>query len=122
LTDAIQATAEFWQPCPHNPYYLDPADPESWPNAWDLISENYYCDLAKSLGIVYTIYYTQHGKELDIEIHTYNDPESGYTYNLSVLSKGKYVVNFLDNTIVNIESINKNLKLIRCYGNKELKL
>lgn len=122
LPDAIQSVAEFWQNCPHHPYYLDPRDPGTWPTAWDLIAENYYCDLAKSLGMLYTIYFTKHGNGLDCEIHVYNDPETGYVYNLSVLGKGKYVINFLDNKIVNIESINKKLELKRCYSNVELKL
>lgn len=122
LEDAIQAVAEFWRNCPHQPYYLDPADPESWPTAWDLITENYYCDLAKSLGMLYTIHFTKHCMELSPEIHIYNDTETGYEYNLSVLAQGKYVINFIDNKIVNIESIRKNLKLKRCYNEKELKL
>jgi len=122
LADAVQAVAEFWHTCPYQPYYLDPADPASWPTAWDLIAENYYCDLAKALGIVYTIQFTQHGNTLDAEIHIYNDPETGYVYHLPVLSKGKYVVNFIDNKILNIESINKKLKLKRRYSGEELKL
>ena len=121
---AIQATTEFWHSCPFNPYYLDPEDPESWPSAWELVAENYYCDLAKALGIVYTIHFSQHSTNLNLnpQIHIYNDTESGYVYNLSVFAQGKYVVNFIDNTVVNIESINKKLKLKRCYNGKELKL
>ena len=122
LEEAVQATAEYWQSCPFNPYYLDPSDPESWPSAWELITENYYCDLAKSLGIVYTLHFSKHEADLDPQIHIYNDPETGYVYNLSVLVQGKYVINFLDSKIVNIESINKKLKLKYCYTSKELKL
>ena len=122
LADAIQDVAEFWHTCPFQPYYLDPADPESWPTAWDLISENYYCDLAKALGMLYTICLTQHGSALAAEIHIYNDPETGYVYNLPVLAQGKYVINFIDNKIVNIESIDKKLKLKRLYSSTELKL
>ena len=122
LEDAAQATAEYWQSCPFNPYYLDPADPESWPSAWELITENYYCDLAKALGIVYTLHFSKHEVDLNPQIHIYNDPETGYVYNLSVLAEGKYVINFLDSKIVNIELINKKLKLKRCYSSEELKL
>lgn len=122
LHQAIQATAEFWQNCPFNPYYLDPADPVSWPTAWELISENYYCDLAKALGMLYTITYSNHGHGLPVEIHTYIDTESGYTYNLAVIDNGKYVINFLDAKIVNNQQIDKKLKLKRCYSSAELKL
>ena len=67
LEQAIEATAEFWQSCPHNPYYLDPADPTNWPSAWDLISENYYCDLAKALGM--TVADAQAARETDPARH-----------------------------------------------------
>jgi hypothetical protein len=122
LADAVQSVAEFWHTCPFQPYYLDPADPVSWPTAWELISENYYCDLAKALGMLYTICLTQHGDTLEVEIHIYNDPITGYAYHLPVLARGKYVINFIDNKIVNIESINKKLKLKRLYKGEELKL
>jgi hypothetical protein len=122
LEQAIQATAEYWQTCPYTSYYLDPNDPASWPTAWELISENYYCDIAKSLGMLYTIAYSVHGHDLPMELHVYNDPESGYEYNLSVFSQGKYVINFMDGEIVNIELVKQKFKLKRCYSSTELKL
>jgi hypothetical protein len=122
LADAVQAVAEFWHTCPFQPYYLDPADPDSWPTAWELISENYYCDLAKALGIVYTIGLTLHGEWLDAEIHVYNDPTTGYTYNLAAFDHGKYMLNYRDGTVVNKESLDKKLQLVTVYGNEQLKL
>jgi hypothetical protein len=119
---AIQSVAEFWQTCPYVPYYLDPSDPEQWPSPWELISENYYCDLAKAAGMLYTIYFTTHGKSLSPEIHVYNDPEKEFTYNLPILAQGKYVINLVDAAVVNIESIKEKLVLIRRYSELELKL
>lgn len=122
LDDAVQATDDFWRECPYSPYYLDPKKPATWPDPWQLISENYYCDVAKTLGIVYTIYFTRHGQELDPEIRVYNDPVTGYMYNLAFLAQGKYVLNFKDNEIVNNEQIDKNLTLQYRYTTEELKL
>lgn len=122
LERAVQATADFWQNCPHEPYYLDPADPESWPSAWDLITENYYCDLAKALGMLYTISFSIHGHNLSMELKVYTDPESGYEYNLAVFDEGKYVINLLDGQIVNNDLVNEKFKLKRCYDSKLLKL
>ena len=119
---AVRASAEFWQGCPFAPYYLDPDRPDLWPTPWELISENYYCDLAKSLGMLYTLYFTVHGLSLSPEIRVYYDPETKYTYNLVLLCQGKYVLNFRDDDNVNIVSINKNLKLKRIYGSTDLKL
>ena len=122
LEQAIQSVDNFWQDCPYCPYYLDYTNPDKWPDPWQLISENYYCDIAKTLGIVYTIYFTRHGKELAPEILVYNDPTTKYMYNLAFLAKGKYVLNFKDNEIVNNEQIDKHLTLQYRYTAKDLKL
>lgn len=122
LDQAMMATADFWQSCPFAPYYLDSTDPEEWPNPWELIEENYYCDLAKCLGIVYTIALTQHGQDLDAELRIYYDPESKVTYNLAVFDQGKYVINLTDGEVVNIESIKKTLQLRHKYKKADLKI
>jgi len=122
LEEAIKSVVDFWRSCPYAPYYLDPDNPDSWPTPWELISENYYCDLAKALGMLYTLYFSNHGKDLDAEIRVYYDPETKFVYNLPVFSQGKYIVNLVDAEIVNIESINKNLKLKYRYTSTELKL
>jgi hypothetical protein len=122
LERALQQTAELWQNCPHSPYYLDPNDPQSWPTAWDLITENYYCDIAKALGIVYTIAFSEHSRNLPMELAIYTDPSTGYDYNLSIFAEGKYVINFMDGEIVNIDSVKEKFKLKRCYDSTLLKL
>jgi hypothetical protein len=122
IEDAIAQVAKFWQSCPFVPYYLDSDCPELWLNPWDLILENYYCDLAKALGMLYTIYFTAHSKETDIELRVYIDPVTKYEYNLVVVDKGKYVLNFHNGDVVNIESINNNLVLKHCYSSMDLKL
>ena len=122
LEAALLAVAEFWHGCPFEPFYLEHNQPETWPNPWDLIADNYYCDLAKALGMLYTIYFTQHGVGLEAEIYIYKDPETEYLYNLVSLSNGKYVLNFRDCTVVNIESLNKNLTLEYYYSGDKLKL
>jgi hypothetical protein len=122
LDAALAETADFWHGCPFHPFYLDPDKPDTWPTPWELIAENYYCDLAKTLGILYTVCFTEHKKELDPEIRVYYDAESQHTFNLAVFAQGKYVLNFRDTPVVNITSINKNLILKQCYSSKELKL
>lgn len=122
LEQATESVAEFWHRCPFVPYNLDPDCPESWPTPWEMISKNYYCDLAKAVGMLYTLYFTAHGSDLDAEIRVYVDSGTDYEYNLAFLSQGKYVLNFRDASVVNIESLNKNLVLKHRYSSKELKL
>lgn len=121
LDDALQETVEFWSSCPFTPYYLDPDDCKIWPDPWTLIEENYYCDLAKALGIVYTLYLSDHKNYIEFELRRYQDTESRLMYNLVYLNQGKYVLNLLDNQVVNNTSIDKKLKLIRSW-NSDLNL
>ena len=122
IDEAVRLTVDFWHGCPFVPYYLDPEQPDAWPTPWELVSENYYCDLAKCLGLLYTLYFTDHGSMLDPEIRVYYDSTSRHAYNLAVLCQGKYVLNFRDGDIVNIEQLNKTLVLQHCYTEEELKL
>ena len=76
LDKALEQTAKLWSHAPFSPYYLDPADVKNWPNPWQLIKENYYCDIAKCLGIIYTISLTTHRNNLDIEFRSYINPKN----------------------------------------------
>ena len=122
LLDAAFETLQFWYSCPFIPYYLSSDNPKSWPDPWQLITENYYCDLAKALGIVYTLHLSEHGPTLEPEIRVYYDPNSGYTYHVAYLCRGKYVINLVDGEVVNIKSLNKTMQLQYRYTRKDLKI
>jgi hypothetical protein len=122
IDSAIIETVEFWKSCPFIPFYLQPEDNNLWPDPWQLIEENYYCDLAKVLGIVYTLHLTQHGKELHPEIRVYYDPSTRHTYHIAYLCQGKYVLNLIEGGVVNKEHINQRFKLKHCYTAVDLKL
>ena len=122
LEEALQETVDFWQSCPWTAFYLDQERPATWPNAWDLIVDNYYCDLAKVLGIVYTLNLSEHGKNLAVEVRVYTDPKTGYQYCIAYLDQGKYILNLIDNRVLNKTDIAETLKLKRCYVATELKL
>ena len=92
VDEAIEQTVQFWRSCPFTPFYLEARQPETWPSPWQLLDENYYCDLAKALGMLYTIQFTQHGPELAAEIHVYNDARTGYVYCLPVWHKGNMLL------------------------------
>lgn len=122
LEIAIANTALYWQNCPFSPYYLDPADPESWPDPWSLVYENHYCDIAKCLGIVYTIALTRHKIDLDIEIRVYQDIDTKYTYNLVWINQGKYIANLIDGELANTSHLKSTLVLQKTHTAIELQL
>ena len=56
LEQALQDINFWWSHArPWHPYYLHWDDQPAWPDPWQLLSDNVYCDLAKALGIMYTI-------------------------------------------------------------------
>ena len=122
LEQALAQTVEFWTRAPFVPYNLDYRNQENWPDPWTLIDENSYCDIAKCLGIVYTITLSKHRKDLDIEFRVYKDPESGYEYNLAWINRGKYILNMVDGEIVNNKQFDKTLKLKHKYTAVDLKI
>jgi len=122
LEIALADIAEFWARTPFVPYNLDPSNSSEWPDPWTLVFENVYCDIAKCLGIVYTISLTHHRMDLDIELRQYRDPKNGYEYNLAWINQGKYILNMIDGEVLNIEQFDKNLKLINKYTDVDLQL
>ena len=119
---AIELTNELWAACPFTPFYLDPENPNNWPDPWTLLEENYYCDLAKVLGIIYTLHLCNHGQNLQPELRIYLNTKTRHTYHIAYLCDGKYVLNLIEGEIVNKEHINQELKLKYRYTAADLKL
>lgn len=122
FNSAVLETIKFWARAPFVPYYLDAAKPETWPDPWDLVEENYYCDLAKALGILYTLYFTEHGPKHTWHLRVYQDKETKYVYNTIDIDNGEYVINLVDNELVNKQYLNESLVLIHEYNQIDLKL
>lgn len=53
--DPVQSTIDFWNDAPESPRNIDPYDSATWPNPWEMIEENSYCEFTKLLAIVYTL-------------------------------------------------------------------
>ena len=121
LEQALAQIAEYWARAPFTPYYLDPDDPSRWPDPWTLIVENTYCDVAKCLGIVYTVTLTTHRTDLDIVFQQYTDTRNNHVYNLACVNQGKYILNMIDGAVVNTKQIDKTLALTKQYR-EELQL
>jgi len=122
LESALARVAEYWARAPFAPYHLDPESVDTWPNPWELVDENVYCDIAKCLGIVYTMLLTKHRMDLDIEVRVYENPKNLHEYNLAWFNQGKYILNMIDGAIVNIKQVEEMLRLKKTITAVELKL
>ena len=122
LENALAQTAKFWASAPFSPYNLDITRHDEWPDPWTLIEENVYCDVAKCLGIVYTLSLCKHRTDLDIEFRVYKDVNTGYEYNLAWINRGKYILNMIDGEVVNKVQIEKTFQQKHKFTAVDLKL
>jgi len=96
IESALAQINTWWFDSPWVPYYLHWDDQPRWPDPWQLLSENIYCDVARGLGILYTITLLDRA---DLTSATLVLTESGD--NLVLVAKEKYILNWDGNTIVN---------------------
>ena len=96
IEQALETINSWWFAVPWKPYYLHWDDQATWPDPWQLLSDNIYCDLARALGILYTITLLDRADLTSAELVL---TESGD--NLVLVAKEKYILNWDGNTIVN---------------------
>jgi hypothetical protein len=96
VEQALKDINAWWFDVPWRPYYLHWEDQPNWPDPWQLLSDNHYCDLARALGILYTITLLDRA---DLGDATLILTESGN--NLVLVAKSKYILNWDRDTIVN---------------------
>jgi hypothetical protein len=96
LESALAEINCWWFNTPWRPYYLHWDDQPTWPDPWQLLSDDVYCDLARGLGIVYTINMLD---RLDMTPATLILTED--SSNLVQVAKEKYILNWKAEQIVN---------------------
>jgi hypothetical protein len=96
LENSLTAINQWWFNTPWQPYYLHWDDQADWPDPWQLLSDNVYCDLARSLGILYTISLLERADMADAELVLADDGT-----NLVLVAKEKYILNWNKDSIVN---------------------
>ena len=124
IDEAIKQTNHLWSYAPYVNHYLDPESTDNWPDPWILLYENYYCDLAKTLGMLYTLYLSSHyGNEItDLKIQIYKNPINQDMHNTVWVNGGKYILNLEFDTVVNKTQVSENLILKHCYSVQDLQL
>lgn len=89
-------TDKWWQHTPLVNHHLHLYDIESWPGPWELLAENIYCNIARGLGMCYTL------KFCDIKdikmVEAKND--QGEEIVLVLVDDGKYVMNYWPDSVL----------------------
>ena len=112
LEEALVAIDKWWQRAPLTNYYLHMDEYEKWPLPWDLLADDIYCDLAKCLGIVYTLMLITHKDIQSIDILQLDD-----FYCVRV--NNDYILNYIPNEIVNSNTL-QDLKIKRLLSSNNL--
>lgn len=120
LKSAITELNDMWSTAPFVNHNLSQDDTTNWPDPWTLLAENYWCGVAKALGILYTIYLTSH-KDVNLELRIYYDYKEKERYSIAWIDNGKYILNYWPFEIVNTKQV-KDLKLLHRYTKEDLKL
>jgi len=96
LKEALETINHWWSHSPWQPYYLHWDDQPTWPDPWQLLSDNVYCYLARGLGILYTISMLDRADMAPADLIL---TEEGH--NLVQVAKEKYILNWEPDSIVN---------------------
>lgn len=87
---------DWWFRAPIVNHLILRGDVRSWPTPWHLLNNNGYCELARALGIAYTIMLVEKYTDLKI-IQTTQD-------NLVQVDHGKYILNWAPGEMLNTHS------------------
>jgi hypothetical protein len=102
---ALEAINAWWFAAPWTGYHLHWDDRADWPDPWQLLDDNIFCEVARGLGILYTITLLERA---DMESAELVLTQSGH--NLVLVDKSKYILNWDKTTIVNI---NPEVKIVK---------
>jgi hypothetical protein len=87
---------EWWQHAPLVTHHLHPHDVDNWPDPWELLSENTYCEVARALGMCYTLMLLDI-TDVELVLATNNIGEDVV---LVLVDNAKYILNYWPNTVI----------------------
>ena len=112
VESALDQINRWWFAASWRPYYLHWDDQDTWPDPWQLLSDDIYCEVARGLGILYTITLLDRA---DIGPASLVLTETGH--NLVLVDQTKYILNWEKHTVLNN---NLELKIRRQYQQHQI--
>lgn len=96
VSDPIDLVKSFFHKKPTVSFHIDPYDSSRWPEPWQLIAEDSYCEFAKILGICYTLGLTTKFTNSAISIYTLRDKKN----------QKEFAVLFVDDNCITYQDCN----------------
>ena len=115
LEECIKTVNKHWWTAPVSSQFYCQSLTENWPKPWELVVENYYDDIGRALGMLYTIQLSNHTCDVKLLCGV----DDGDEYNLVLIDDEKYTLNWDTNFYVNT-SLSKSLKNIRIFNAEDL--
>ena len=96
----LNKVVDVWSKAP-TINYLTQDNPGEWPDAWQLVSDNLYCDIGIALGMFYTLQYSTYPHKDTMRLRGYKLRSSHKEVNLVLCEGEKYVLNYEYGRVVN---------------------
>jgi hypothetical protein len=111
--DPVQSTIDFWNSIPKSVRNIDPYDSTTWPDPWQMIEENVYCEYTTTLAIGYTLMLTEKFKDWHYEIQVGIDKDQSKLY--YILIAGDRVIGLDREKSVHISDMPKNIHIQKIH-------
>jgi len=111
LSDRLLMINDWWWRAPMVRSTLSWQQRDQWPDAWDLLNASGWCDLARALGMLYTVMIIDQD-----DVHDVHLVESCQG-NLVLVNQGLYILNWSPRQLLNIQS--SQLEIKRSVSSKE---
>ena len=106
LEEKCVSIDKWWQRAPLVNHHLHILDSENWPDPWELLVENTYDEVARALGICYTLLLLDVN---DVEMAEATD-KMGNDVVLVLVDRAKYILNYFPETVLSNKLSDFNIK------------
>ena len=117
--DDLDRVAAVWANAPTR-NYLTQDDNSNWPDPWQMVADNIYCDITVALGMLYTLYYSNYPQKDLMRMRGYRLRSEHKEFNLVLCEDEKYVLNYQLGRVVNIPDFLQTERPVYDYAATEL--
>ena len=110
----LQDVVDQYNQIPTVSIHTDAWNQKSWPDPWQLIQENQYCDFARVLGMCYSLQLTDRFNGSNFEIHITTDYDKSENYYILVVDK--YAIGYYNNTYTSVDELPSSLVNQKIYS------
>ncbi len=114
----IQDVIDYWNDIPQGQRNADPFDDKTWPDPWEMIEENSYCEFTKILAMAYTLKLSKLYDDWQPIIKIGLDRTQSRMYYMLYLDD--QVIGFNEEKSVHISELPKNIHIEKIHVMREL--